>query len=91
MHGVRGDERALDGEPSGVGAWVERDDVAELLDDSGEHQWPSWAGGVTSAVIRASLPSTVMSVGLSRSAWSIVVIPRSAIVCRPRPSRTGAT
>ena len=57
--GVGRHERAGHGEPGRVGAGFELDDVAELLDDSGEHQRVSFRA----AVIRTSSPISVMSVG----------------------------
>src|SRR4029079_10327168 len=71
--GIRGRERPGDSQARRVGTGLEGDDTPQLLDDSGEHQ--SVLPRV--AVIRTSWPITVMSVGSSLSAWSIVVIPRS--------------
>ena len=83
--GIGGDQWSGHGQPGRVGAGLERDDVAELLDDSGEHQRSPFS----EAVIRTSSPIRVMSVGCRRSAWSIEVMPRSLTDGRPRPSRTG--
>ena len=92
--GSGGGERAADPQPGGVPRLEQVDDAADLLDDSGEHQWSSLVdvpgAGRGSRVRRMSGPSRTTSVMANRAIWSMLVMPRSLTAVGPAPSRAGA-